>query len=63
MPVPQKLNVISNPFVSELFISLLSSSVPSAVSAVKSFRYNRKRYYACGTMANGVNQFLNPLIK
>jgi len=36
--------VISNPLGSELFISLFSNSAPSAPSAVKSFRNNRKRY-------------------
>jgi hypothetical protein len=35
---------ISNPLVSELFISLFSSSAPSAPSAVKKIQNNHKSY-------------------
>ncbi|MEG4458864.1 Fic family protein [Microcoleus sp. N9_A1] len=38
------LGFISNPLVSQLFISLLSDSAPSAPSVVKSFQNNRKSY-------------------
>jgi len=40
------LILISNPVASELFLSVFSPSAFSAPSAVKSFRYNRKRYHS-----------------